>query len=546
MFSKFKSLSKKKKITTIMSASLAVVAIIGVAFAFLVGRDEKVNTFTYGNVDIEVVEPLWDAANPTGIIENVVPMMTYDKDPAITNTGKTNAYVYMRVWMPKVDDVDLVVDQVQADGTYLVHANDQEIFTTTKNTNNTDKGTWEIVDAGTDTYIDDGQAYNYYLYTYSVPLTPGETTATLFDKITAVDIAHGEENIFREYSNIVVEGFAIQSQFGDTSVDTPAEAWDMYVKQEGYQWPDNPVPNTVSFLNFDRTEKIINPYYSATTGITVPDPITSDLGVNAFLGYKGENGVLYQSKDEITAEDLYVYDRNDKKKENPLNINPKLVEVIRYANVEEGTDTIMLVPNHNATDDEGNALWSDANPNPVIIDRGGQLTSEYVDGSSEWFVYGFKDFERAEKTGDMTDIEAVHAYLSDYVTVQGDGFFEVKSYSPSTYIGTGIEISVYKNSEADLAVEDRTLVEKIYLVIFGDLNKDSTCNAVDVSLISDKLDNSVDYDYEDPASPDYNPALVRASDVDGDGVITKIDLNFISNHSLLLITIDQTNGCAKS
>jgi hypothetical protein len=160
-------------------------------------------------------------------------------------------------------------------------------------------------------------------------------------------------------------------------------------------------------------------------------------------------------------------------------------------------------------------------------------------------MYGIEEYECAKKTGNMTDAESVHDYLSDYITVQGDGFFEVTQTPAGIWIGTDIEVTVFKNSEASLPIEERTPVEKINLVLFGDLNKDGRGNAVDVALLSDKLDGSIDYDFEDPTSEHYNPALVRASDVDGNGVITEIDLNFLSNHSLLVITIDQTNGCAK-
>ena len=82
----------KKKITTlVLLAALLTIVIGGATLAYFTDKDEAVNTFTVGNVKIELTEPSW--VTP----DKVVPGIAYDKDPIVTNTGSNPAYIRVKV-----------------------------------------------------------------------------------------------------------------------------------------------------------------------------------------------------------------------------------------------------------------------------------------------------------------------------------------------------------------------------------------------------------------------------------------------------------------
>ncbi len=546
--------SQRSKSKIAIAIILALVVAIGAAFAFLTARDEKVNTFTYGKVDIEVVEPLWDAANPDGIIEKVVPTKSYDKDPAITNTGDNNAYVYMRVWMPKVDDVDVFVDEVQNDGTYIKSENDFELFSTVKNENASDAGVWNLVEGYE--YKDEMQAYNYYVYAYSVPLAPGETSATLFDQIVAANIAHGEENIVEEFQNIVIEGFAIQAETGDTTFASAADAWNMYIKQEGYQWPDNPVSNYVSFISYDKSLAQRSAYSDKTETIVMPELITPNIPKTDFIGWIDEAGNIHSSNKEITIEDLYVLDTNTKE---PINLNPVLQEVIVENVYNENINLskpIKLIPiNENSTavierceTENGSNVARYETYNEIFcpvckkIDRddyckeslhattSNVITEIYGYNNpakmDEWYVYGIKE--------NIT----IDDLFNDYVTVQGDGYATI-SASAGTYVGTGSVVKVYDRNGTESNTDD-VLIEQFTVILYGDINGDSKINEFDYAIAWAEAFGSTEWSaiYSD----DYQHFKAKAANISADNVFSSVDATQINFFTQGLVSIDQTTG----
>lgn len=517
MLKNVKSFLKNKK-KPVFAAMLVLTILITGALAILTDTDSAKNIFTVGNVDIEILEPNWVESDA----QEIVPKQEIVKDPLIKNTGENNAYVYIGLWVPKLDGVKITTDEPQDDGTYLKTENDFELFNYVVNNGWTELTQYRSQDPE--------QSYNYYLYAYDTALAPKTQSGSLFDKVVVKDLVSGFETLLPEYSNIVVQGFAIQSDFYNNEATDAESAWTLFVNQNGFEWPNKPVPNTVSFLSFDRKDRSVQVYDSQDNALTIPDAMTKNLGQNAFLGYKGENGVLYSSQTDIQVSDLYIYDRMDYEFTTPLNLNPELVEVLRYENPQQGDGkTIMLVPYDDAKDAEGNNVWSEDNPCPTIVDRGGQLVNEYVDGVSEWFVYGFKTMIKEDE-------------MRNYFTVQGDGRyeFEYRDDQAEGYPGTGCKINVYDRKGTD-TFDDDTLVESIYVVIFGDINGDCYINAVDVTCVEDACLGI--YKYYDKLSSDYCPAKTFASDVNYDKLITISDVDYVTDTSLGSLVLDQTNGC---
>ncbi len=84
---------KKKILSICLVAVIAVMAIAGASLAYFTDNEEAVNTFTFGNVDIELTETKW----PTNDRFDVVPGVAYEKNPVVKNIGKNEAWIKVDV-----------------------------------------------------------------------------------------------------------------------------------------------------------------------------------------------------------------------------------------------------------------------------------------------------------------------------------------------------------------------------------------------------------------------------------------------------------------
>ena len=165
----------------------------------------------------------------------------------------------------------------------------------------------------------------------------------------------------------------------------------------------------------------------------------------------------------------------------------------------------------------------------TVIDRNGETTADYVEGESEWFIYGLQE---------VLDDEYL---LAEYIDVQGDGRIEIvynelengNTHAPWT--GTGTVINVYDNND-----ESGKPIESFTIVIFGDLNGDSFITATDWAMAEDEAATITEW--SDDMSDDYLPCRVMAADFDKNGVVQSADASNLSNVTLGLSEIDQVNG----
>lgn len=94
----------KKKLTALALVIVMVAMLFtGLTMAYFTDNETVTNTFTVGSIEIDVYEH--DIDNPTkeveeNLYENVVPGVTYPKDPTIENIGKNDAYARMLVTVP--------------------------------------------------------------------------------------------------------------------------------------------------------------------------------------------------------------------------------------------------------------------------------------------------------------------------------------------------------------------------------------------------------------------------------------------------------------
>lgn len=152
-------MKKKSLVSMLIALSLVAVIMIGATLAYLTDTtDDVVNTFTIGNVNIDLTEPSW---NPEDA-ENLEPGAEVAKDPIVTNTGKNDGYVAITVTGME-DMAKAGFEATVNDGWVLVDANGAPV-------------------AGWDGKLVDG------IYAYTVgALAPEAKSVSLFDKVIFTD-----------------------------------------------------------------------------------------------------------------------------------------------------------------------------------------------------------------------------------------------------------------------------------------------------------------------------------------------------------------------
>ena len=180
---------------------------VGAALAYFTAQDSVTNEFTLAEaLEISVEEPNWDAAQGQAI----VPGQTMDKDPKLVNESSVDAYGIMRVSVPHK-----TVDVISEDGS-ISRAQSVDLFEY-QLANPSD---WTL----DSTRMSEDGAYTVYTYLYNSILGGNQSTSTLFNEVTLINLAEAQSitNL-----DILVEGFAIQAQ-GFTNAN---DAWDAYQAQ---------------------------------------------------------------------------------------------------------------------------------------------------------------------------------------------------------------------------------------------------------------------------------------------------------------------------
>lgn len=203
----------------------SIVGIIGVAgvMAYLTDTDTATNTLTTGEVKIELQEPLWDEA-AASTHTNIAPNATIVKDPQVKNTGKNNAYIYLKVTVPAKE-----VITANANGTL---ANNGEATATqlfTYQLANNSK--WNEIESARKTNINSttNKVESYtYVYYYNEAVAPNATTDKLFTEVKYANVIEGQND--NATVNIDIEAYAIQSDNLPENTTIPG-AYTIYANQ---------------------------------------------------------------------------------------------------------------------------------------------------------------------------------------------------------------------------------------------------------------------------------------------------------------------------
>lgn len=242
-----KKRAKKRLILTSAAVLMIVAAAVGGMLAYLTDTDSVTNTFTVGEVNIDLTEPGYSSQKA----QDIVPNQTIKKDPTVTNIGENDAIVFLKVTVPvqNVATAELngtltepkTGDQLTKKnqelftmiGTSGVAGNSQHMFNlagtgigwielTGQEQVSADGTTWEIFVNYSDIdkhYYEDTVKYRTYVFGYNAKLKPEDDAETadtehktipLFDSVTFLNIVEGQIPKGTELK-INVEAYAIQA-----------------------------------------------------------------------------------------------------------------------------------------------------------------------------------------------------------------------------------------------------------------------------------------------------------------------------------------------
>ncbi len=191
----------KKILSVVLIAVLALTAIISGTLAYFTDNEKAVNTFTLGNVDIDLTESNWTA--PT----TAVPGVRYAKNPEVKNIGKNDAWI-------RVDVTLSDAKEFKAAATKYGITNLATIFEV-----GTDFDTkWILagVDIDGKDSANDTLTYSYY---YKNKLLKDESTGTLFTAVTIPkEFNNADMQGIRDDFDITITAHAIQDADGFNNV----------------------------------------------------------------------------------------------------------------------------------------------------------------------------------------------------------------------------------------------------------------------------------------------------------------------------------------
>lgn len=171
--------------------------------------EQNTNVITVGDVTVDLTETKWNPENG----KDILPLETVEKNPQVTNTGSVNTWIFLKVKNPKKNIITVNNTSKRKNASANV-----ELFSFTANSK------WELLSkTESDSEVE-------YLYGYKDVVTPGQTTQSLFDSVTAVNYMEGSlgEN---DALNIPIEAMAIQWNVDKADVGLK-KIYDYYLNQK--------------------------------------------------------------------------------------------------------------------------------------------------------------------------------------------------------------------------------------------------------------------------------------------------------------------------
>lgn len=199
-----------KKAITFGAVVLAMSTVVaaGSSLAYFTDSETATNTFTVGDVDIDLTEPLW---NPTE--EHIIsPGAKIEKNPTVTNVGVNDAYIRVKVTISDFDTMKSVIPS-------FASAVNSDIIT------GFDSTSWDILseeDSGTDHIVT-------LIYKNILPNDPESNSVQVFSGLNIPTYLDEElQALAGENPTITVSAEAVQAD-GFEDVYAAFEAYNKQV-----------------------------------------------------------------------------------------------------------------------------------------------------------------------------------------------------------------------------------------------------------------------------------------------------------------------------
>lgn len=210
-------MKKKYIFSVVLSLVLLLIINVTITTALLrIKTNSKRNGVAVGEgISIQLVETEWDKLIEDGKTVYVSPSQQISKDPKVKNTSsECNVYAYLQVKVPRAE-IRLFEENAKTleDPDTILEKQWTDLFTYSINDG------WILVQSEKG---GDGDVYSTYIYAYTSPVTPNDSTVTLFDKVVFTDMLEGEIES-DTVENIQVTAMAIQADYMELNGDTETE-----------------------------------------------------------------------------------------------------------------------------------------------------------------------------------------------------------------------------------------------------------------------------------------------------------------------------------
>ncbi len=198
---------KRRILTVALSLALVALLVTGASLAYFTDADEVENTFTIGNVDIELAEPAW--------VQNskLVPNTEIPKDPTVTvKANSEDCYVRLLVTISPADKTDELIPLTEDTITTVFKGYDATNWLLKKNTKNNDNT----------------RTYEFWYKAKVASSASDQPLDALFDALVVPANLDGDEIKALKDLTITVKAEAIQSAGtnGDMTMETAFAALD--------------------------------------------------------------------------------------------------------------------------------------------------------------------------------------------------------------------------------------------------------------------------------------------------------------------------------
>ena len=210
--------TKRKALLLTFCAVLLVVASVLGTIAYLTANDKVTNTFTVGQVAINLDEAKvtedGKAVTPAERVKEnrykLLPGHTYTKDPTVTVlSGSESSYIKMTVTFTKAKELDAIFAPNGANLTSIFKDYDSDYWIAKGNTENTDANT---------------RTYEFWYKDAVGAPTADVKLDALFDSITVPSTINNDQLKTIAGMKITVNAYAIQAD----GFKTAEEAWDAF------------------------------------------------------------------------------------------------------------------------------------------------------------------------------------------------------------------------------------------------------------------------------------------------------------------------------